>query len=364
MREKNRDDVQVDYKQIDWINSKFLKVDPTTKRRGYDSAILEKLRQDIIEFGFRPEHPLVVRPNPKKKGHWLITCGQHRFEAGLKAGIGTFPCVKRRRQEDIYALSEAYRDNVLSCPVDAITEAEYFHKVGMEILKERGHDAKGASALKRRYPEEQIALQMGVTKNYVKHRLPLLQLPKVVQFMVRRYYMTSQRGYKISPSIGEELARLQRLLCMQNEADPRREIDVEKAVREMAINCWNDRLSRHALRKIIVDIQYQGYNEWKDKEPIEKDEIKCIICGKEARDNPWVALCPEHKQEILAYASSLESDSLESFKGASALNDSPSSQNNIRSKGNRGASAPNAPKLRRIKPRFRLKHLREDRRST
>jgi len=229
-------------KKISWIKSDHLKVDPKTRRRGYDPAVKENLRQDMIEFGFRVEHPLVVRPNPKKRRHWLITCGQHRFEAGMNAGIGTFPCVKRRKQDDMFALSEAYRDNKLSCPVDAITEAEYFHNVGMEILKERGIDAKGASALKRKYPEEQIALQMGVTKNYVKHRLPLLLLPKMVQYMVRRYYMPSQRGYKISPSIGDELARLQNHLRMQNDADPSRNIDVEKAVRDMAIKCWHERL--------------------------------------------------------------------------------------------------------------------------
>jgi ParB-like chromosome segregation protein Spo0J len=357
-------------KKIVYIKSTHLEVDPATRRRGYDPITLKKLREDIREFGFREEHPLVVRPNPEKKNHWLITCGQHRFEAGLKAGIGYFPCVKRRKQDDMYAIAEAYRDKNLHSPVDAITEAEYFHRLGMEILKERGHDVKSASALKRKYPEEIIALQMGVTKNYVMHRLPLLKLPKMIQYMIRRYYMPSQRGYKLSPSMGEELARLQNHLHMQNKADPSRKINVKDAVEEMAIRCYNDRLSRHELRKIVAQIAYDGYNEWEGKKPIEKDSPRCIICGEEAHENPWVPVCTKHKQELLAYASSYEPD-LESFKSASVLNDS--SLNSIYSKGKRVKSAsvlnddyPDAPlhermpHIHRLKKKFRLKHKQED----
>lgn len=121
--------------------------------------------------------------------------------------------------------------------------------------------------------------------------------------MVRRYSMPSQKGYKLSPSIGEELVRLGKLLHVQNKADPSRKIHVEKAVREMAIKSWNERLSRHNLRKIIAQIAYDGYNEWESKKPIEKDNPRCIICGHEARENPWLPFCSEHKQEVLAYAS-------------------------------------------------------------
>ena len=50
------------------IKSEYLSVDALTKRETYDPKILKMLEEDIAEHGFREEHPLVVRPNKKKRG--------------------------------------------------------------------------------------------------------------------------------------------------------------------------------------------------------------------------------------------------------------------------------------------------------
>ena len=86
---------------IEYLNVRYLSVDPLTKRETYDPKTLKMIEEDIAEHGFRKEHPLTVRPDKKKRGHWKITCGQHRFEAGVKAGICSFPCVKKEFQEDM-----------------------------------------------------------------------------------------------------------------------------------------------------------------------------------------------------------------------------------------------------------------------
>lgn len=289
------------------IKSEYLSTDPLTKRETYDPKILRMIEEDIAEHGFRDEHPLVVRPNPKKRGYWLITCGQHRFEAGPRAGIGYFPCVKKEFQGDIEALGEAYKDNILACSVDAITEAEYFDKLGRIIMKGMGHTDASFDSLRRKYPVERIALQMGIEKKHVEHRLNLLKLPEVVKWMVRRYYMPSEKGYKLSPTIAEELYRIQNLLKMQKDAgtigaNPNNPIKIKREMMDLAVKFWREKITLHEARKVAAEIGYQGYENWRDQKVIaDRKGVRCVGCGKPIPEweVPWTPLCMECKHELI-----------------------------------------------------------------
>ena len=284
------------------INVKFLRVDPLVKRESYDQRVLKMLEEDISEHGFRKEKPLVVRPDREKgKGFWKITCGQHRYEAGVSVGVCYFPCVKKEFQDDVQAIAEAYKDNVILCQVDAITEAEYFKKLGLKILKERGHSVKTIRGMHRKYPEDLIARQMGVTKHYVKHRLALLRLPKEIQWYIRRYYMPSETGLKLNPTVGEELSRLYRNIIMQNEAGTIR-TDPKKAILEVALKFSREKTSLQEARKIAADISYKNYDVWSKTKSYEPSKIiRCTKCGDVVppEDNPWLALCHKDKEEYL-----------------------------------------------------------------
>jgi hypothetical protein len=285
---------------VEYLNVRYLSVDPLTRRDTYDSKIMKMIEEDISEHGFRKEHPLVVRPdNTKGKGFWKITCGQHRFEAGKARGISDFPCVKKEFQDDIHAISEAYHDNVLACPVDAITEAEYFRNFGLLLLKKRGHSRNSVRKLKRKYPEELIALQMHVSKAYVMHRLALLRLPKIVQWMIKRYYQ-HERGLKLNPTIGAELSRIYKNIWAQKKAGITK-VNAKSAITKLALKLSREKATLHETRIIGADIAYKGYDAWVSQKRLPENTIRCAKCGEMVapEDNPWLALCPAHKEKYL-----------------------------------------------------------------
>ena len=284
----------------EYINVKYLSVDPLTRRDTYDPKTMKMIEEDIAEHGFRKEHPLVVRPDKTKRGHYKITCGQHRFEAGVNRGICTFPCVVKEFQDDIHAISEAYKDNVLACPVDAITEAEYFKKFGLLLLKERGHSNHSIKNLKRKYPEKLIALQMGRSEAYIKHRLALLRLPRIVQWMIKRYNLRSEKGLKLNPTIGSELSRIYKNIWAQKKAGTTK-VKAKSAITKLALKLSREKTTLHDTRKIGVEIAYRGYDAWASQKTPPENTIRCAKCGEiiVPEDNPWLALCPEHKEKYL-----------------------------------------------------------------
>jgi len=274
------------------IKSANLSVDPLTERRPYDPEIMSMLTKEIEESGFRVDKPLRVRPDTRKRGHYLITCGQHRFLAGLEAGTAKFPCKIEKAQEDRFALRGAYFDNELSCPVDAITEAEYFQKMAHVIQKERKRDI---SKLKRKMPVQELALEFSHDENYVKSRLRLLQLPKGIQFMVRRYAYKYQKGFKMSPTVAERLFFLLSVLRGQNVKNP------EAKLVNIAIMMSGRSMSKKDVNEMIIDISTNGYDAWKNRK-IGADKPKyCSFCGRATSVDEgasWIIPCPECRGKI------------------------------------------------------------------
>lgn len=290
--------------EIVWINVRKLSIDPMTKRDYYEPEVFSKLAESISENGFKEEHPLVVRPNPMKRGHWLIVCGQHRFEAGIKRGIAEFPCIKREWLTDpIGVISEAYRDNVLRCEPDPITEAKYMHTLGLQILKKWGYKQKKIDSMKRKMPTELIARQLGEEVSTVKHRLRLLLLHPLIQGMISRYYMKTSKGLKLSPTIGSELVSIRQRLIEQKVEN----IDLE--LFRIALKCSRERLRFSDVRAMHTEIALRGFDNWKNKKIIaDKSGVRCYFCGEKAfhEDIPWLPLCIEHKALLTTHKDEIE----------------------------------------------------------
>lgn len=274
------------------IKASNLSIDPLTERKPYDKEVFRRLVKEIEIEGFRPDKALRVRPNPNFRGKYLITCGQHRYRAGLEAGVAVFPCKIERTQEDRFALRGAYFDNELSCPVDAITEAEYFKKMAEIIQKGRG---KKFDELKRKMPLKELALEFSHDENYVKSRLRLLQLPKAIQFMVRRYAYKYQRGYKMSPTVAEKFFFLYNMLKAQNVKNP------ESELVKTALIVSDKGMSKRDVYSMLVEISTKGYDAWKNRKVSVTDAKYCTFCGRQTSVDDgasWIIPCPDCRSKI------------------------------------------------------------------
>lgn len=75
--------------KIEWIEAKYLRLDLKTQRAegAYDPEDFNDIVDSIKNYGYKIEHPLVVRLDPEKgKPYYVVSGGHNRFEAGLKAG--------------------------------------------------------------------------------------------------------------------------------------------------------------------------------------------------------------------------------------------------------------------------------------
>jgi hypothetical protein len=300
-------------KKVCYIKASNLNVDPLTKRDYYDEETKRRLVESIKQEGFKEEHALVVRPNPEKEGQWLITCGQNRYEAGIKAGQVVFPCIKRRKQDDLIALREAYDDNVLRVDPDPVTQAQYFYKVGIEILKGYGKKVNPLSQ-KFQMPIGRIAIELNEPEPFVKRRLVLLRLPRIVRKMVSRYYMKNQKGLKLSPALGEELVKVYEYF--QKEGIKKPEMEAIK----LAFKFFHEKTTQRDARKTFTEIALRGYENWKNSTDPSQKETRCAVCGAVTNRSSWISLCDEHKAQILSWQDDARLKKIEEIRKRSIVN--------------------------------------------
>jgi hypothetical protein len=123
--------------------------------------------------------------------------------------------------------------------------------------------------------------------------------------------MPSEKGLKLSPTIGEELQRIQTNLTMQKKALPESKIDVEEAVKKLALKFYREKVTLHEARKIGAEIAYLGYENWVTAKPVPievQGNVRCAKCGVRIENgvNPWLPLCTQHKYEFLAIRTKAE----------------------------------------------------------
>ena len=149
-------------------------------RRLFDEAALNDLVESIREKGVL--QPLLVRPNPKKKGVYEIIAGERRFRASKKAGLTQVPVIIKQF-DDKAALEVALIENLQREDLNAIEEAEAYTR----LLKEFN------------YTQEELARVVGKSRSYVANMMRLLELPPAVKKML------TEKQYKLLMYINKVL---------------------------------------------------------------------------------------------------------------------------------------------------------------
>ena len=143
---------------------------PFQPRRVFDELALNDLVESIREKGVL--QPLLVRPNPKKKGEYEIIAGERRFRASKKAGLTQVP-VLIKDFDDKTALEVALIENLQREDLNAIEEAEAY----VRLLKEF------------EYTQEELSRVVGKSRSYVANMMRLLDLPTSVKKMLSEKQM-------------------------------------------------------------------------------------------------------------------------------------------------------------------------------
>ena len=119
---------------------------------------LQELANSIIQFGVI--QPILVRPNPKIPGGYILICGERRFRASLLAGKTDIPAYLKNVNEEV-ALVLQITENMQREDVHALNEAK-----GYKIIFE---DDKNLTTA-------ELALKFGKSETYILLRLKLNDL--------------------------------------------------------------------------------------------------------------------------------------------------------------------------------------------
>lgn len=127
-------------------------------RKHFDAAFVSQLAASMQEVG--QITPLLVRPHPTKAGHYELVAGATRLRAAREAKLATLRAV-----------------------VEPMDDAKFLKAMTFENLKRRDlrplEEARGYALLMKRldgYTPQKIAHESGVSVDYVRDRLRLLQL--------------------------------------------------------------------------------------------------------------------------------------------------------------------------------------------
>ena len=140
----------------------LIQPNPDQPRRIFADGELEELAESIREKGVL--QPILVRPAPRKAGHFEIVAGERRWRAAQRAGLATMPAVVREL-DDQQVLEIGIIENVQRADLNALEEAAAY-----KVLIERFDRT-----------QENVARSVGKSRSHVANTLRLLQLPAEIQ---------------------------------------------------------------------------------------------------------------------------------------------------------------------------------------
>ena len=139
---------------------------PDQPRRDFAKADLEDLARSIAEKGVI--QPLIVRPEPGKKGSYQIVAGERRWRAAQMAQLHELPIVERDLN-DGEVLELAIIENVQRADLNAVEEASGYR----QLMDKFGHT------------QEKLAQVVGKSRSHIANLLRLLNLPGPVLDLLR-----------------------------------------------------------------------------------------------------------------------------------------------------------------------------------
>ncbi len=148
------------------LGVEVLEPSPFQPRREMGAEALEELAASIIQRGIL--QPLLVRPNPKKPGHYQIIAGERRWRAAQQAQLHEVP-VLVRELSDSDAMAAGLVENLQRQDLNPVEEASGYQR----LLKEFS------------MTHETLAEAIGKSRAHISNSLRILNLPPQVLEFVR-----------------------------------------------------------------------------------------------------------------------------------------------------------------------------------
>jgi len=217
------------------IDVKKIKPNPYQPRKEFDKAALEELSQSIAKHGVFT--PILVKE--ALKGYELVA-GERRLRATKLAGLKEIPAIvvdfDDQQMMEISLLENIQRED-LNVIEEALALNNLIEKLG--------------------YTQEQLAKQIGKSREYVTNTLRLLKLPEKVQQQVVNKKLT--------------MGHARALLALEDKED----------ILLAAKQAINEKLSVRAVEKLVKDLKNPYVNKKKKEDkPTTYDGVIKIIQDK------------------------------------------------------------------------------------
>ncbi|NSL92540.1 ParB/RepB/Spo0J family partition protein [Acetobacter syzygii] len=140
---------------------------PFQPRQDMEPGALEELAASIRERGIL--QPILVRPDPNKKGQYQIIAGERRWRAAQLAQCHDVP-VHVRNLSEADAMAAALVENLQRADLNPVEEAEGFNRLMDEYS----------------LTQEDLAKAIGKSRPHVANTLRLLKLPEAVRAELKK----------------------------------------------------------------------------------------------------------------------------------------------------------------------------------
>jgi ParB family chromosome partitioning protein len=157
---------------------------PFQPRQHFNETALDELAKSIAEKGII--QPLLVRPNPKRAGHYEIIAGERRWRAAQRAQLHEVPAIVRTL-DDEQTLEVALIENLQRQDLSPVEEALGYDR----LVKEFGHS------------QERVGEIFGKSRSHVANMLRILTLPEGVLLLLNQGQLTVGQ---VRPLIGHKHA--------------------------------------------------------------------------------------------------------------------------------------------------------------
>ncbi|RJQ14349.1 ParB/RepB/Spo0J family partition protein [Candidatus Parcubacteria bacterium] len=148
------------------LEIRLIHPDPNQPRKAFSDQEMEELASSIRAEGVI--HPIIVRPHPEIRGHYMIMDGERRWRASAMAGKLVIPCIaKEGLLSNLDILKLQVMANLHQKRLNPIEEARSFKRFledGMSL--------------------SQLSELMSLNSQTIKIKMELLNLPDEIQQMI------------------------------------------------------------------------------------------------------------------------------------------------------------------------------------
>lgn len=127
------------------VSVEKIQPDPAQARKRFDEHALRDLASSLTEHG--QLMPVLVRPNPDIRGHWILVAGERRWRAASQAGIKTLLAIERTSEHQVASLIENIQREDLSLLEEARGIKELIALNGWSQREAAKHLSKSVSDL-------------------------------------------------------------------------------------------------------------------------------------------------------------------------------------------------------------------------